>query len=244
MMTRLNDTELLVSLPAGRHLVEFTNGLPRPLAPRVLRTANSSRSAIVEFEHVEPAESYVIQLSKDGGTRWETAGSARQSPCTLRGLENDTKYHVRVIATNADQIGEPGPDYPLYVNADRPPAPDGLRLRPSGDHVDITWGEVLGASRYRLYRRLKGDLGYREVFSGLAFEFRDTEPASDRVYEYAVAAENGNGIGPESTPIDTDADSWRFWEPPVGGFRRQHTYNQPPYTPNPIVPDSYGEALS
>ncbi|MEY9862126.1 hypothetical protein ABH935_007771 [Catenulispora sp. GAS73] len=244
MMTRVTDTELLVSLPAGRHLVEFTNGLPRPLAPRVLRTANSSQSAIVEFEHVEAAESYVIQLSKDGGTRWETAGSARQSPCTLRGLENDTKYHVRVIATNADQIGEPGPDYPLYVNADRPPAPDGLRLRPSGDHVDITWGEVLGASRYRLYRRLKGDLGYREVFSGLAFEFRDTEPASDRVYEYAVAAENGNGIGPESTPIDTDAGSWRFWEPPVGGFRRQHTYNQLPYTPNPIVPDSYGEALS
>ncbi|MEY9932399.1 hypothetical protein ABH926_007050 [Catenulispora sp. GP43] len=250
MMTRLDDTELLVSLPAGRHRLEFTHRLPRPSAPRVLRTANSSTSAVIEFEHVQAAESYVIQVSKDGGTLWETAGSARQSPFTLHKLATGTKYHVRVVAANADQVSEPGPDYPVHVDTKRPPSPDGLRLRLGAGHVDVSWGEVLGASRYRLYRRVKGDLGYREVFSGLAFEYRDTEPASDRVYEYAVAAENGNGIGPESTPIDTDAASWRFWEPPVGagghepGFRRRHTYNQPPYTPDPIVPDTYGEALS
>jgi hypothetical protein len=250
MMTRLSDTELLVSLPAGRHQLEFAQGLPRPLPPRVLRTANSSESAVVEFEEVPAAESYIIQLSKDGGSRWETAGAARQSPFTLHSLTNGTKYHVRVVATNADQISEPGPDYPCYVGNARPPAPDGLHLRLDvGRHVDVSWGEVLGASRYRLYRRLKGDLGYREVFSGLAFEFRDTDPEWDRVYEYAVAAENGNGIGPESTPIDTDAAGWRFWEAPVSaggrrpGFRRRHTYNQPPYTPEPIVPESYGEAL-
>ncbi|MBS2532603.1 fibronectin type III domain-containing protein [Catenulispora sp. NF23] len=248
MMTRIGDTELLISLPAGRHVLEFTQGLPRPLPPRVLRTANSSESAIIEFEHVQAAESYVIQLSKDGGNRWETAGSARQSPFTLHGLANGTKYHVRVVAGNSDQTSEPGPDYPCYVDNQRPPAPDGLRLRLGAGHVDATWGEVLGASRYRLYRRLKGDLGYREVFSGLAFEFRDTEPDTDHVYEYAVAAENGNGTGPESTPIDTDATSWRFWEPPVRvggqgpGFRRRHAYNQPPYTPNPIAPETYGEA--
>ena len=168
---------------------------------------------------------------------------------TRRGLDNGRKYHVRVVAANADRISEPGPDYPCRVDSGRPAAPDGLRLLLGGDHVDITWGEVLGAARYRLYRRLKGDLGYREVFSGLAYEFRDTEPDTDRVYEYAVAAENGNGIGPESTPVDTDPDSWRFWEPPLRsdgkrlGFRRQYTYNQPPYTPDPIVPDSYGEAM-
>ncbi|MEY9889369.1 hypothetical protein ABIA31_003020 [Catenulispora sp. MAP5-51] len=244
MTTRLSHTELLVRLPAGRHLLEFTHRLPRPPAPRVLRTVNSSASAVIEFGHVDAAESYVIQLSRDGGNHWETAGSARQSPFRLTGLANDTKYHVRIVATNADQVSEPGPDYPCHVSDRRPPAPDGLRLGLGGGHVDVSWGEVLGASRYRLYRRLKGDLGYREVFSGLAFEYRDTEPAPDRVYEYAVAAENGNGIGPESTPIDTDAAAWRFWEPPIKGFRRRHTYNQPPYTPDPIVPDSYGEALS
>lgn len=250
MILHPSDTEVVISLPAGRHLLEFTQGLPRPLAPRVLRTATSSHSAVVEFEEVPAAESYVIQLSKDGGTRWETAGAARQSPFTLHSLDTDTKYHVRVVATNADQISEPGPDYPLYISAKRPPAPDGLRLHLDvGRHVDLSWGEVLGASRYRLYRRLKGDLGYREVFSGLAFEYRDTDPEWDRVYEYAVAAENGNGVGPESTPIDTDAAGWRFWEPPSradgqrSGFRRRHTYNQPPYTPQPIVPESYGEAL-
>jgi len=243
MTIRRSDTEQVIALPGGRHLLEFAHGLPRPLPPRVLRAANSSESAVVEFEEVPAAESYVIQLSRDGGTHWETAGAARQSPFTLHGLDNGTKYHVRVVATNADQISDPGPDYPVYVDDKRPPAPDGLRLHLGGEYVDASWGEVLGASRYRLYRRLKGDLGYREVFAGLAFEFRDTEPDTDRVYEYAVAAENGNGIGPESTPIDTDAASPRFWEPPVKGFRRQHTYNQPPYTPDPIVPESYGEAL-
>jgi hypothetical protein len=243
MTTRLDDTELLVSLPAGRHELEFTHGLPCPRPPRVLRTTNSSASAVVEFEHVPAADWYAIELSTDGGWQWERIGSADQSPFTLDGLSNDSSYHVRVVAGNADRFSEPGPDYPCHIDNRRPPAPDGLRLRLGGDHVDITWGEVLGAARYRLYRRLKGDLGYREVFSGLAYEFRDTEPDTDRVYEYAVAAENGNGIGPESTPVDTDPASWRFWEPPRTGFRRRHTYNQPPYTPHPIVPDSYGEAM-
>ena len=64
-----------------------------------------------------------------------------------------------------------------------------------------------------------------------------------RVHEYAVAAENGNGVRAESTAVDTDPRSWRHWNPPIDlVFRRQHTYNQPPYVPasmTPSIPQNY-----
>ncbi|MEV1173590.1 fibronectin type III domain-containing protein [Nonomuraea sp. NPDC049784] len=249
--TPVGGEEVSIELPEGQHRWELTQGTPRPLPSRVLRTENVSGGCIVHF--TGSADSHDIQLSTDGGTTWETAGSARQSPFTLGGLANGAKYHVRVIAGD----GEPGPDYPLYVTSDPPSAPDGLKLRLADGRVTATWGEVLGASRYRLYRRRAGEAAYREVFAGLALTTTEdvdgvvpglAEPSSGElpanvtVFEYAVAAENGNGIGPQSPPVDTDPRSRRHWEPPVGdAFRRQHTYNRPPYTPDPVTPAHYPE---
>ncbi|MER6946013.1 fibronectin type III domain-containing protein [Nonomuraea sp. NPDC000554] len=255
---RVSDEELSVELPEGRHRWELTEGAPRPVPSRVVRTESVSGGAVVHFTRVAAAGSYAIQLSTDNGTTWETVGSARRSPYPLHGLTNGAKYHVRVVAGNGTRRSDPGPDYPIYATGERPPAPDGLKLRPADGSVTATWGEVLGASRYRLYRRRKGDVGFREVFAGLAFSHRDdvagvvpgfAEPSSGElppgitVYEYAVAAENGNGVGPESPPVDTDPRSWRHWEPPVeAAFRRQHTYNQPPYTLDPVTPAHYDRA--
>ncbi|MFI7229333.1 hypothetical protein ACIBO5_39475 [Nonomuraea angiospora] len=251
--TPLSDEEVSVELPEGRHRWELTEGVPRPVPSRVLRTENVSGGAVVHFTHSAAADSYDIQRSTDGGVTWESAGSARRSPVTLSGLANGAKYHVRVVAGN----GEPGPDYPVYATGGPPPAPDGLRLRLSDGKVTATWGEVLGAGRYRLYRRRKGTDGYREVFAGLAFGHSEdvagvvpglAEPSSGElpagvtVHEYAVAAENGNGVGAKSPPVDTDPRGWRHWEPPVEeAFRRRHTYNRPPYTPDPVTPAHYTE---
>ncbi|MER7498733.1 hypothetical protein AB0L05_26355 [Nonomuraea pusilla] len=250
---RTGDEELSVELPEGRHRWQLTAGAPRPVPSRVLRTENVGGGALVHFTHAPGAGSYGIQLSADGGATWTPAGTARRSPLALDGLADGAKYHVRVVAGTA----EPGPDYPVYATGGPPPAPDGLKLRLAPGRVTATWGEVLGAARYRLYRRRKGEAAYREVFAGLAFSHAEdlpgvvpglAEPSSGElpegvtVHEYAVAAENGNGVGAMSPPVDTDPRGWRHWEPPVeAAFRRRHTYNQPPYTPSPLTPAHYAE---
>jgi hypothetical protein len=75
----------------------------------------------------------------------------------------------------------------------------------------LTWGEVLGATEYRLYA------GDRMVYHGMAHKYTDAKAAAS----YAVAAVNGNGEGPRSPAVSTDRDSWLTFDPKLGEpFRR------------------------
>ncbi|GAA2345226.1 fibronectin type III domain-containing protein [Dactylosporangium salmoneum] len=230
--------EVTVALPAGRHRWELTTHAPRPAPAGVRRTVSAGAAAEVHFTPVPAAEEYLVQLSEDGGDTWRTAATARTSPCRLTGLADGTKLHVRVVAANSRHQAPPGADYPLYVT-DAPPAPPhGLAPRPVPGGVELSWGEVLGASGYRVLRRRRGEAGYREIFAGLAFSYIDRAAAPGD--EYAVAAENGNGLGPPSAPVPADPGSWRHWHPPVPlTFRRTHTYHEPPYLPDGAAPQEY-----
>ncbi|MFF7196285.1 hypothetical protein ACFZAM_21635 [Streptomyces sp. NPDC008079] len=259
---RTHDTVRL-ALPRGRHAWELTARRPEPPPPRVIRTETVPGGAVVHFTAVAAADSYLLELSTDGGLTWAPAVAAADSPGLLSGLSDGVKYHVRVAARNTDRQGPPGADYPVYATGRAPEPPDGLKLRLNDGAVSVSWGEVLGAGRYRLYRRRKGEAGFREVFAGTAFAYVDRvpgvvpatgdprgsdgargggRPGQAPVLEYAVAAENGNGTGPMSPPVDTDPGSWRHWNPPVDvAFRRHHAYNQPPYAPACATPRPYDE---
>ncbi|MEV4969910.1 fibronectin type III domain-containing protein [Streptomyces scopuliridis] len=248
---------ITVALPRGRHRWELTGRRPEPTPSQVVRTETTGDGALVHFTMVAAARCYLVQLSSDGGTTWTPVAEVEQSPCRLTGLADGEKYHVRVVARNSARQAAPGADYPVYAERRAPDPPDGLTLRLSPGSVTATWGEVLGAGRYRLYRRRKGDRAYREVFAGLGFRHIDDAPgvvpgyddpdqdtADVTVYEYAVAAENGNGVGPKSAAVDTDPRSPRHWYPPTDlVFRRQHTYNQPPYVPASASPRPYPDQV-
>ncbi|MFL4909008.1 hypothetical protein ACJ6WF_38880 [Streptomyces sp. MMS24-I2-30] len=274
--TTVGADTLTVRLPRGRHRWELTGRQPEPMPARVVRTEAVRGGAIVHFTASAAATSHLVQLSTDGDTAWTTAAEVPRSPVRLTGLTDGQKYHVRVVSRNDDRRAEPSADHPVYVTGGPPQPPDGLRLRLGTGTVTLTWGEVLGAGRYRLYRRRKGDHAYREIFAGLGFRHVDDVPGTvpghtgpeaaaadatvrqraeraretDReaheggaiVHEYAVAAENGHGVGPRSAPVDTDPHSWRHWYPPTElGFRRDHTYHRPPYAPVGTTPPPYDE---
>jgi hypothetical protein len=115
--------------------------------------------------------------------------------------------------------------------------------------VAAEWGEVLGAREYRLYRRAQHQAEFQLVYSGLARKFEERLPgvikpverpgimanalmdrAAYTVYQYAVAAVNGNGEGPKSPVVDTDPTRWLHWDPKPGEpFRRRYTYNTSNY---------------
>lgn len=61
-----------------------------------------------------------------------------------------------------------------------------------------------------------------------ANELRAVPP--HKLYEYAIAAVNGNGEGERSAPVGTDPTSWINWDPKPGErFRRRYTYNTSNY---------------
>lgn len=246
---------LVVTLPAGKHTWQVTAGLPLPQTPTVLRTENFSGAATVFFTQANGATAYRAELSRDGGKSWTQAGTTTQLSQRLTGLTNGQKLHVRITAFNDQHSSPPADEYPVYVTEQRPPRPDGLGLQiATGEApqlpVRLTWGEVLGVRAYKLYRRRQGEQHFTLVYQGLDREFTDrlaavipafSNPGAAgnallrattpyRIYEYAVAAVNGNGESQPSVAISTDPARWLNWDPKPGeAFRRRVSTRDAPY---------------
>jgi hypothetical protein len=203
------------SLPKGTHRWEISAGLPAPVPPAVVRTENVSGGARVFVHPVAAASRYHFEASTDNGSSWKVAGESAKPEFTLSGLANETKVHVRAFAANAEHESLPGPEYPVYVTTAAPLPPEGLRIRSN----DVSWGEVLGVTEYRLYGRTgKGE--WRLIYKGLERKFEDR----NRAGEYQVRAVNGNGEGAGSRVATRDSDSWRNFDPKPGEeFRRAVT---------------------
>jgi hypothetical protein len=241
---------LSAKLPPGEHHWELTSRQPEPMQPVMLRTENRSGGAKVFFSPAAGAQKYRVELSRDSGATWQAVAEAAKGEADLAGLTNGTKVHVRATAFNTDQTSRPANEYPVYITDKPPLPPDGLKTDILAKMPKLTWGEVLGVTEYRLYRSEKGKAAFIEVFRGLANEFADKsvsvpaafpepgpranllrDPAAYKVYEYAVAAVNGNGEGTKCAPVDTDPQSWRNWNPATDlRFKRRTGYWRWPYT--------------
>ncbi len=252
---------LTVTLSPGQHDWEITSGLPVPQAPTVLRTENMSGGASVFFSQVAGADRYRLEVSQDGGHTCANAAQGSHSPLKIQGLPNGKKVHVRVIAANAERESAPGREYPLYVTGQKPLPPDGLDLVLSSRQIDLSWGEVLGVTKYRLYRRQKGENGWKLIYEGLDRAYRDANLAgvipptalpgrednvlfdfsTVTIYDYAVASVNGNGEGAKSFVADSDPTGWRNWWPAgqPRQFKRQTGFWLPPYVSEDTVPPAH-----
>ncbi len=241
-----NSSATIVQLTAGQHRWELTSDLPVPVAPRVLRTENHSGGAAVILASAASATSYHLELSKDSGNSWIPAASSANPRIDLNGLPNNTKIHIRAMASNAKHTSAPCDEYPLYVTSHPPPTPDGLRVDLFDGSATITWGEILGASQYRLYVRSPGEHNFRVLYQGLDRSYTDKHPSIRRpdtipgettstphpnVIEYCVTAINANGESPRSYIANTDPASWINWNPRPGEpFRREWNFpaDEPP----------------
>ena len=210
------ERQSMQKLPKGLHHWEITRRQPTPMAPRILRTENSSGGAKVFLSPEASAATYRLSISHDNGRTWRDAGASAKPEITLTGLENQTKVHVRAVALNADHQGDPGPEYPIYITSTPSLPPEGLHLRLNQGSTEVTWGEVLGVTGYRLYSRTENG-EWRVIYHGLQRTFTDTSPAA----EYQVSAVNGNGEGRGSRIAVSDPASWRNFDPRPGEpFRR------------------------
>ncbi len=231
-----NSNSLVVQLEQGHHHWELTDTLPVPIAPRVLRTENHAGGARVFIASVASATQYRVEISKDNGATWTSAGLHNEPTLLISGLPDRQKIHLRAVALNSIHESVPGNEYPLYVTKDPPPPPDGLLVVLADGAATLSWGEVLGVMEYRLYARAAGESQFRPLYRGLERVYQDKRPgirASDLIprevgpaphpplVEYCVTAVNGNGEGPRTPTADTDPTSWSNWDPrPNEPFRR------------------------
>ena len=252
---------LTADLPAGGGSWQLTTGAAVPMAPEITSSLARNDGASIQWSPVASATEYRVELSKDGGSTWSAAGTAKEGKFTLSGIKAPEKVHLRVIALNGTTESLPGKDFPVYVTGKPPEAPYGLRLNLAKDEVNATWGQVLGTKEYVLYQRKAGTTSWKEIHRGPEHSFRDQatgvtahqpdpgleakawrQPeASPAIYEYAVSAIDGVGEGAKSSVASTDPSSWRNWYPdaPLHYIRRS-AYWLPPYVkPEQVPPADY-----
>ncbi len=193
--------------------------------PNITGTVVKNQGVILNWKAVAGAQNYQVQLSKDGGEQWEVVkDDLKANTVTLSSLTNDTKIHLRVLAKGQVYHSIPSTAYPVYVTAEVPHAPEGLLLKMDAATIKLSWGSILGAGSYRLYRKTKNPKGkstFVKIYEGILTSFEDEKPIAGLSYEYVVTAINGNGESKFSTITDTDPSSFLNWEPKNGeGFRR------------------------
>jgi len=209
----------------GEHKLSLTQKghLPVPASPQILHIATGSRQANIKWTLVHSAEKYDIEISRDGGKTWTHAAFADGACCEITGLENETKYHFRVTAINAEHCGVPSHEYPAFVSQLLPWSPDGLTLKFTAEGTMFTWGEILGANEYALYsRNMDGEFSL--IYRGEARTFIYNKKGK-AIEQFAVAAVNLNGEGALSNIIDDNPESLVNWAPCKDSFDRNSLYN-------------------
>ena len=257
--TTADGASLVFAVPAGLHRWQLTAGTIEPMPAPIARTTALADGVQVTVAPVASATSYRLERSADTGETWTPVGETADGNFTIQGVTAPTKFHLRAIALNGRQAARPGTDYPVYVTGTPVLPPTGLRLAPSAGQVVATWGEVLGAREYRLYRQRTANGPWELAYAGSATTATDTVPGlmapyadpglaeaairpvpAGSIVRYAVSAVDGIGEGPRSLSETTDPSAWTNWLPAVPlKFRRQSAYWLPPYVAPELVPPAF-----
>ncbi|RAV06388.1 hypothetical protein [Paenibacillus sp. YN15] len=227
-------------LPPGACGWEWTCGKAAPASTEILRYEAAPGQAEVFWTPVDGADAYRVAASSDGGQSWHMLEEpVRGASCRLGGMGGGCgKLHVRVRAVRDGLDGPWSGPYPVYLTADPPPPPDGLRLSRTESGTAASWGMVPGAAGYRLYRRAGGEnRRWEQVYEGPE-RFCVIECAAGACLdgggtgdEYRVSALNGNGEGLPSRARNTREQADRDPKPEEGFRRyvRSHEYGYSGY---------------
>ncbi|MHA6481944.1 fibronectin type III domain-containing protein [Paenibacillus sp. strain BS8-2] len=219
-------TVLEFVLPAGRTEWQWTACDAVPGKPgKICVSIASPTAADVEWDAAAGADRYELAISKDNCRSWKVmVDRIATQRFQLEGLAAGTKLHVKVRACRGEAAGEWSEPFPIYPTELPPAAPQGLRLKRDDGAIQASWGMVLGAQSYRLYRRKLGEIHNELIYEGRERQYLDDRAGQDETesqYAYSIAALNGNGEGLCSLERDTVPGGLIDWDPkPDETFRR------------------------
>ena len=178
----------------------------------------------MNWHPVAGAISYKIQVSEDGEKSWaDLEDDIKNTAFRLTDLTDGEKIHVRVLARGTSEWSEYSDSYPVYPSGEAPHYPEGLWVQQKGVKAHVTWGQILGAGKYTLYRRIKGEKDFVSVYTGEERNIFIDQPDSVNIYEFTVTATNGVGESPMSPVSDTDEARIVNWYPVPGELYRRVT---------------------
>jgi fibronectin type 3 domain-containing protein len=197
------------SLPAGPVTTTIT-GTP-PAKPLVLSASNPTATTVdVAWTDASSNElAFVIEGSRDLGQTWGELAStlANVVRTTLTGLAPETRYQLRVVATNA--AGKSGSSNVVEVTTlgQPPAAPDNLAFDPNtltATGVELTWRDNSATeSEFEVFRS-PGAVGSWERVGATGANvtrYKATGLSALTSYQFRVRAKNVWGVSTDSAAV-------------------------------------------
>ena len=247
-----------ILLPEGEHSIEYAREAT-PMPTRIIDTEYSPNGTLVYLDIPTSARKVKIEISRDNAQTWEEAGITAQSTYKLA-PQPVGKIHIRAISVNKKHTADFAQEYPVYTTDQAPHYPEGLHLNLDSGKVTLSWGNVLGTKKYRIYRRKAGEKDFTLIFEGKANQYTDTKVPgvikacklpgkldnpnlagdSFTVYEYTVTAVNGYGESVKAPIADTHPASWANWYPATElKYKRTSAFWMEPYVSSAMTPEKY-----
>lgn len=236
---------------SGQFTVELVrrSETARPARPVIEWIIQGDGCGEVHIKKANGAAIYEIQLSADYGETWHTVCPTRECRSSIHSLENGMKYFIRVRAVNGNKYSAWSHEYPVYPSPAKALPPEGLDVILSGEQLLFSWGRVLGASGYRLYRKKAG--GETElIYAGANTQYTCARSSDGETFAYTVSALNLNGEGGCSPhEVSDDPQLLRNDKPQIeSGFNRNTQYCHHPFIlqhPHKFreVPSCYPDSL-
>lgn len=247
------DRDGMFFIPAGEYNFELVsiNSQPTPEQVVISQVVQGNECCEVIVLSTNGADRYQVQASSDYCETWHTISEtdSRDSRIRIEGLINGKKYFIRVRAVNEKGYGPFSHEYPVYPTSRRAEAPEGLDVIITEDQLHFTWGQVLGAHSYTLYKKnSKGEVCV--IYKGNKTDYSSQRGKFNEIHSYIVSATNLCGEGePCSHEINDDPTAISNYKPMVErGFQRNSLYCHHPFryqSPHKFreVPSSYPDSM-
>ncbi len=209
------DHEGLYKVSSGNHTLELVEKghKPTPEKPVIENVVTGNGCCEVLFNKANGAEFYEVEISDDYCCTWKRVAQTTENSCKIENLTNGNKYFVRVRGVNSEKSGDYAHEYPVYPTVEKPLAPEGLDITILDEELVISWGKVLGANGYKLYKK-SSDGQVRILYSGCQTNISIPRSHNEGISFYAVSATNLNGEGPISNyEINDDPEALQNFKP-------------------------------
>lgn len=159
-------------------------------APVLSSAYVNNAGAVIKWNKVKGASKYRVFYK--AGKSWKRIADTSSTSYTWPGVKTGTKYTFTVRCVSGD-----GKTYVSgYNSAGKTinclPAPEILSISNTTSGVQLKWGRISGAEKYRVFRKSAGK-GWSDIGTVTAASFTDKTVKSATAYSYTIRCVSGNG---------------------------------------------------
>ena len=180
-------TLLMITAASSIH-ADTANQLDAP----VITLTNTAKGITVEWNSVKGAAGYRVLRIGPGEKTWQKIAEVTAKKFVDVNVESGTRYTYTVRCLNdSGKVCSPFAAYKRRVFIARPVLKSVVS---TANGVTVKWGQVEGAAKYRVYRKLPGETNWKKVGDTTETAYEDTTAVSGTKYVYSARCIDSGGI--------------------------------------------------